>query len=930
MTSKWWRWFGSRVERRVYITLLLMAVLPIAVAALWSFGTVREELQASSYRDLRDYAKTYGIAVWDRLQQLDLSLMQVERVSSEGQDHGLGEDVLRRQFAWVALVDANGEVFQEYIRDIPTPSRVELPSHNRTLVQLLTQGVRHDVIMARPPYDERGHQVVAVPNERYLWGEPSDAPYAVDIWVIGRSSAKMVWCTRITCSIPPGALGSDAQTIFWDEDGRSMMGVGWELFLPSAFSAPEAWRFVAGLPVDVALEPLRPFTTTFPAAVLLTCLVVALFGAREIRRRLIPLDRLIVAARSIAAGDYGARVDVSGGDEFEQLGSTFNDMSDQLAGVFSTLQALSEIDRMILADPELETVAGELLEHCTRLFRADFASVVLFQTDQGSANIFWKKPSTNPRRDIVDATDAAREIFARTASDRWIEAQELDEKFPGSVFVRGLHYFVVPMQHRSAVGGLCLGFAGNVEDVSLGHLRDFSDRLAVALDSLEARKLLYQQAHYDGLTGLPNRQLFMDRLRLAMDRAKRESTTGALMFVDLDRFKHVNDTEGHAIGDKVLIKTAERLRAVVRATDTVARLGGDEFTMILEGLHRPEDAGRVAEQIIREFEQGMVIEDTEHAISASIGIAVFPQEGRTEEQLLVNADLAMYRVKRTRPGSYGFYSEELNRELSERRRIENRLRVALRDDAFTLAYQPQLNWRTGEIWGVEALLRWTDPVIGEIGPTQFIPVAEDTGLIVELGEWVLYEGCRQFVEWNLNSHRLDRISFNISERQFSHPGFMALLERVVSDTGVDPGALQLELTETLLIKDTGATTQLFDALHGLGVGIALDDFGTGYSSLGYLRSLPFDAIKIDKSFVDDLESSADARSVVEAIVALAKALGKELIAEGVENAWQRDYLSQLGCDVGQGFLFSKALPPNELVKFLDRGEMFKAAAADGH
>ncbi|MEE8041614.1 MAG: EAL domain-containing protein, partial [Pseudomonadales bacterium] len=196
--------------------------------------------------------------------------------------------------------------------------------------------------------------------------------------------------------------------------------------------------------------------------------------------------------------------------------------------------------------------------------------------------------------------------------------------------------------------------------------------------------------------------------------------------------------------------------------------------------------------------------------------------------------------------------------------------------------------------------------------------------------WVLYEGCRQFVEWNLNAHRLDRISFNISERQFSHPGFMALLERVVSDTGVDPGALQLELTETLLIKDTGATTELFDALRKLGVGIALDDFGTGYSSLGYLRSLPFDAIKIDKSFVDDLESSADARSVVEAIVALAKALGKELIAEGVENEWQRDYLSQLGCDVGQGFLFSKALPPDQLVEFLDRGAIFKGAAADGH
>ncbi|MEJ2131658.1 MAG: EAL domain-containing protein, partial [Gammaproteobacteria bacterium] len=513
--------------------------------------------------------------------------------------------------------------------------------------------------------------------------------------------------------------------------------------------------------------------------------------------------------------------------------------------------------------------------------------------------------------------------------DRWVSSQELDAGFPSSVFVQELQYFVVPMHHRSAVGGLCLGFSKRVQDLALGHLRDFSDRRAVALDSLEARKLLYQQAHYDGLTGLPNRQLFMDRLRLAIDRAKREQTNGALMFVDLDRFKHVNDTEGHAIGDKVLIETAERLRSVVRATDTVARLGGDEFTMILEGLHRPEDAGRVADQIIQGFKKGMVIDDTEHAISASIGIAVFPREGHTDEQLLVNADLAMYRVKRTRPGSYGFYSDELNRELGERRRIENKLRVALRNEVFTLAYQPQLNWNTGALWGVEALLRWQDADLGDVAPLRFIPVAEDTGLIVELGEWVLYEGCRQFIDWHQNGQTLGKISFNISERQFSHPGFMAMLERVLADTGIDPSVLQLELTETLLIKDTGATNRVFDALRRLGVGIALDDFGTGYSSLGYLRSLPFDVIKIDKSFVDDLESSPDARSVVEAIVALATALGKELVAEGVENEWQRDYLSGLGCEIGQGFLFSKALPPDKLMEFVKRGETVRGIAADG-
>ena len=927
MAHKWWRGFGSRVERRVYITLLLMAVLPIGVAAFWSFSTVREELQESSYRDLRDYAKTYGIAVWGRLQQLDLSLVQVELAHGRGQP--ISGEVLERQFAWVALVDGNGEVFQEYIKTIAAPSRLTLPSHERTLVQLLRQGERLDVIMARAPYDEHGRQVVAVPNERYLWGEASDTPYAVDIWVMGTSSANAVWCTTVACAAPPVARSSDTQASFWEDGKRSMMGVGWELFLPSTFSAPESWRFVAGIPVEVALQPLRPFMTTFPAAVLLTCLVVALFGRREIRRRLVPLDRLIVAARSIAAGDYGARVHVGGGDEFEQVAHTFNDMSDQLGNVFSTLHALSDIDRLILADPELEAVAGEVLEHCTRLFHAEFAGVILFQGEQGTANVFWKKPSTNRRRDIIEVTASGRELFARDTGDRWVSAEELQKPLSSSVFTPGLRYFLMPMQHRSALGGLCLGFASDVEDHALGQMRDFSDRLAVALESLEARKLLYQQAHYDGLTGLPNRQLFMDRLRLAMDRATRESSTGALMFVDLDRFKHVNDTEGHAIGDKVLIETAERLRTVARATDTVARLGGDEFTLILEGLHRPEDAGRVAEEVIRSISEVMVIDGNEHALSASIGIAVFPQEGHSEEQLLVNADLAMYRVKRTRSGSYGFYSDELNRELGERRRIENRLRVALRDEAFTLAYQPQLNWRTGEVWGVEALLRWNDAVLGEVGPNRFIPVAEDTGLIVELGEWVLYRGCREFVEWNSEKQVVERISFNISERQFTHPGFMALLERVVDDTGIDAHALRLELTESLLITDTESTARVFDAVGKLGVGIALDDFGTGYSSLGYLRSLPFDVIKIDKSFVDDLETSADARSVVEAIVALANALGKELIAEGVENEWQHHFLSQLGCQIGQGFLFSKALPPKALLAYLDRRKIRGSVAADG-
>ncbi|WJW74808.1 EAL domain-containing protein [Thiohalobacter sp. IOR34] len=445
---------------------------------------------------------------------------------------------------------------------------------------------------------------------------------------------------------------------------------------------------------------------------------------------------------------------------------------------------------------------------------------------------------------------------------------------------------------------------------------------ALVVDITERKAMLARLQHMaerDPLTNLPNRALFQDRLGHAMAVADHARKGFALLFIDLDKFKHINDSLGHQTGDKVLQFVAGRLLEQVRESDTVARLGGDEFTLILEGMNQIEQAARVAHKILHRLGQPLWVDGHEFHLRASIGIAFYPEDGETADELLKHADIAMYQAKTTGAGGYQFFSPQMNVAAMERLVLEEALRQAVQQGQFELHFQPKVEIASNRIIGAEALLRWRHPERGIIAPDSFIPLAEESGLIVPIGEWVLRTACQQAVRMGCfgeGSRGPCSMAVNVSPRQFQQPDFVSQVERIIAETGVDPGCLELELTEGILIHDFNDVSHKLGALSALGVRLSVDDFGTGYSSLAYLKRLPIDVLKVDRSFVRDVSQDVNDAVIVEAILAMAQHLGKYVSAEGVEDESQLDFLRRNGCDAYQGYLFSRPLPYADFERLL--------------
>ncbi|MBI3620723.1 MAG: EAL domain-containing protein [Nitrospirae bacterium] len=427
-----------------------------------------------------------------------------------------------------------------------------------------------------------------------------------------------------------------------------------------------------------------------------------------------------------------------------------------------------------------------------------------------------------------------------------------------------------------------------------------------SMERKRAEERLLHLANHDALTGLPNRTLFFDRLNQSLTRSPWHNRLVTVLFLDLDHFKHINDTLGHDGGDRLLQAVAQRLTASVRAGDTIARMGGDEFAAVLVDVARADDIPAMAQKFIHALSQPFDLSGRELFISASIGISVFPNDGETAETLMKNADMAMYQAKNQGRNTYQYYSPSLNTQAQDRMALETGLRRALAHDEMRLHYQPRVDLKTGSINAVEALLRWQHPTIGLVPPAKFIPFAEETGLIIPLGDWVLRTACRQLKAWQAAGSSSLRVCVNIAPRQFRQKDLVKTVKEILTETDVDPRWLELELTESLL-QDKIVTIHSLQELSDLGIEIAIDDFGTGYSSLSYLHRMPIARLKIDRSFISALGAEPEAVNLVEAIITLAHALKIKTVAEGVETQAQLDLLRSLRCDEMQGYLFSKPL-----------------------
>jgi len=502
----------------------------------------------------------------------------------------------------------------------------------------------------------------------------------------------------------------------------------------------------------------------------------------------------------------------------------------------------------------------------------------------------------------------AEDVIGKHAMDVFphIREQQVDELLQRAmegqtVSSPDIHYYIPGSNRRgwvSAVYRPHYDAGGNIVG-AIGLIRDITQRKM-------AEQQIEYQAYHDALTGLANRRLFQEHLTLALALAQRRRKVVAVLFLDVDHFKVVNDSLGHTVGDELLKQIAARLKAAVRDGDTVARVGGDEFTIVLQDLQRKDDAAIVAEKVLRTIAQPLEITGHRLYVTTSIGITTFPEDGKDAETLIKNADNAMYRAKADGRNTYHMSTEELSRLVAERMSLESGLHLAIERDEFELFYQPQIDTRTMKITGMEALLRWRHPERGVISPNEFMNVAEDRGYIVVIGDWVLRTACLQAAMLREHGHDGVRVSVNLSAKQFREISLATRIEAAIREAKLDPHMLELEITESVAVENVELTLAILTQLRSIGITIAIDDFGTGHSALNYLKRFPIDTLKIDRSFVADLPAPDDA-AIVRSVIQLAQGLKLRVIAEGVERKEQLDFLRDNGCPEVQGFYFGSPI-----------------------
>ncbi|MEP7175064.1 MAG: EAL domain-containing protein [Gemmatimonadales bacterium] len=951
----------SRFGRRLLLLFVSCALLPIAVVAAVSYGHVTGELRSQSERRLRQANEALGLAVYERLLLLDATLRSIPPgvvLQLRGAGHPANDDRLLN--AGLDLLASHRFVALEFVGDdgtsLPVFGRLQdrppLSSGDRDnlalglpLILSVSGDTRDPRIFMLRRIERRGEvrgTLIGEVSPDFLWASLASSlpsPSTV-LSVLDDAGHVLLYTTQAelvsrsdpineAAPLPPASAAPVVSA------APPFVTSAWPIELDEVFAAP-TWTLVLSENENEVLGLVFRFSRTFVWVVLLSGATVLLLSSTQIRRNLVPLAELREGTRRIAQRDFASRVTVASEDEFEELAVSFNAMAAQLGRQFQALATAAELDRAVLSATDAESIVDTLLARTRDVFPCHMVGVTLVAPDGGKslsgvAYDYCEEVRHTARvdlrsEDVQDLLDGP-ELVAVDAEATGLPPYLVPLRRLGARAV-----LVLPLRfQRQLVGILAVGNRATQEggpDEQL-QIRRLADQVAVALVNARMLDQVKSLAYFDSLTGLPNRLSYKERLAHALDRARRSGRRVAAFFIDLDHFSRINDTLGHEAGDQLLQQVALRLRACCRdredevgaAQDAlrpdVARLGGDEFTMLMPGLEHPEDAGKLARRILSSLAHPIRVAEQEIFINASIGIAIYPDDGEDIEALLMHADTAMYKAKEQGGNSYQAYSRAMNASALQRLTLENALRRALERSEFELHYQPIVDGRAGHVLGAEALVRWRHPDLGLLLPSEFIALAEENGLIVPLGEWVLHQACAQNRAWQMAGLLPIRVVVNLSSRQLRR-SLPETIARTLRNTGLDARFLGLELTESLLVKHQKEDTDTLHALRAMGLHLAVDDFGTGYSSFSYLKHLPLDTLKIDRSFVREIATSPDDAAITTAIIAMAHALGLKVVGEGIETAAQRDVLSAQGCDAMQGYLFSRPVPAADLAPLLAR------------
>ncbi|MEO8839070.1 MAG: EAL domain-containing protein [Herbaspirillum sp.] len=906
----------SAVGRRVFFLFMLSAFAPAALLAVVSYSNVYNLVNDYAEHDLIQTSHVQGRALYNRLLGAHFLLnakAAQNRIKSDREAH--------EQFAW-------DHVFQRtrlmvdgaaVMRFLSADGNSSIPLPNKTAAHL----VQGEVALLLPQSGSASHNpwlavAVDVANPArgilmaefqpaYLWGDPEDLSYQTNVCVFAKN-------VRLSCSSNE-VEASAAKLAEHAVEGATEIQDGWlgassGLFLNAKFSAPD-WTIVALRPNASAATSLATVTSLLLGITVLTLLLVALLSLVQIRRTLVPLEGLIEGTRRIAREQFDQPVRAERDDEFGQLALSLNDMAQRLSNQIGAIRALSAIDQEILSHLDVAQIILRVHARILEILPQAGVNIMVSDTSTGDVGTIYIRRTAEVQISQIQLPWEARDlaVLMHCRDGVWFDANTAD--VPSQAARAGLgamDCYVLPIFWRDQIDAvIVVGVdpSKRLNDNWTGQVRDLGNRVGVALAARAREAQLVFLAHHDDLTGLPNRALLRDRLQQQIAQQHHVRNQFALLFLDLDRFKNINDSMGHENGDRLLRVVGERLRACAREGDTLARLGGDEFVILLIDIRNPRHAAEVATKVLDSLAQPFHIDGKDCFVGVSIGIAIFPDDGNTAEELLKRADIAMYLAKTTRSGSFLFFEESMNVEQRERAFMEQELHLAIARDQFFIHYQPRLALVDGRFLGAEALLRWNHPELGMVSPAIFIPLAEEIGFIDILGPWVMQHVCEQIAAWRAAGYDSGTVAVNVSGREFKSHDLFAQVRQVLDKYALPASCLELEITEGVLIEDVESVIGVLDQLTQLGVSIALDDFGTGFSSMAYLRRLPVHVLKIDQSFVRDLIHDESARSIVQAIIALAHALHKVALAEGVETREQAELLYTLGCEEAQGYYFSR-------------------------
>lgn len=927
------RTFNSPIARRLFLFFLLAVTLPVVILVSITFVQLSDYMARQHHKELQSDAKHIGMNLFERLQRVGAELPLVAAARSEEAlrdisgppDASISIRLVRGvrpgDPLWLHPGSNDPRLYQALREQLTTPLPAE-GDRSMRIHQLRSDETVLFVSLKRAP----GQYLAARLRPEFFW-DPEQLPSDKLSCVLAGSY------TVVFCSSDPSAQfvkafakarqNSSLGSFEWEKGGVTMRAVYWEAFL-LGIGMNRNWTVVLSQPEQALFATTRQFQLTLFLVVLASILMAIMFSIGHLRRVLRPLQTLRMATRQVSDGHLNRPVNIASGDEFEELAHAFNGMTAKLARQFDQREALMELDKLILSAKDSRNVVDNVLLRAQRFPECEYllivlqdeAGVSLKAVGGGSDRIdgYELREVAGFERSLVQADQAGGGVLLAALPD-WLPA------VPGSERCSGWLQF--PLYVSGALQGLVLLGTKRGEDpthADPGWATQIVSRLSIALTRARWQADLYHQAHFDDLTGLPNRVALKLALGQALERSRRYGTRVALLFIDLDRFKLINDSIGHAAGDLYLQVVAERIRGCIRSEDAVARLGGDEFTVVITDIPPAAELATevmtLVSRLLETIPKPVNLGQHELRSTMSIGASIFPDDGQTIDDLMKQADTAMYQAKRSGGNSFRFYAEEMQAASQQRMELESDMRRALEGDQFLLYFQPQMKFGSDDIKSAEVLLRWSHPEKGLIPPGVFIPIAEESMLIADIDAWVLRNTCRQIRQWLDSGMVPVRLAVNISAAQFQNPGFIGLVKGTLEAFNVPAEQIELEITEGALIDNLEHARQVLQELGDLGLRLAIDDFGTGYCSLAYLKSMPIDKLKIDQSFVRDITRSSRDAAIVEVILQLSRQLGLSCIAEGVETSAEYDWLVEKGCDAFQGYLFHRPMPLADFERIL--------------